>query len=98
MRELLDLKPDFRERGRMLIRREVKFPDIEERIIEGLAASGLELERARADTRALACSLQEATVNPLHRPAPVPILGMYIFALPGVLPRGQPCRFPETYR
>lgn len=44
VRELLELKPDFRERGRILIRQDVKFPDIEKRIIEGLAASGLELE------------------------------------------------------
>ncbi len=41
--ELLKLKPDFQQRGRMLIRHDVKFPEIEERILSGLAASGLEL-------------------------------------------------------
>lgn len=46
VRELLELKPDFRERGRTLIHHDVKFPDIESSLVEGLAASGLELEPA----------------------------------------------------
>lgn len=41
VRELLDLKPDFAERGRVLIGHCVKFPDIRERLIEGLAVGGL---------------------------------------------------------
>jgi len=47
-RAVLALKPDFPERGRLLIRHYVKFPEIEERILEGLAASGLTLEAAPA--------------------------------------------------
>lgn len=43
VRELLDLKPDFPQRGRVLIERFVKFPDIRERIVEGLAEAGLRL-------------------------------------------------------
>ncbi|MEE4218186.1 MAG: hypothetical protein V2I48_11290 [Xanthomonadales bacterium] len=46
VRRLLELKPDFHERGRTLIRQDVKFADIESALIEGLAASGLELEPA----------------------------------------------------
>ena len=45
--ELLELKPDFRERGRVLIRHDVKFPEIESRIVEGLAASGMALAPSR---------------------------------------------------
>lgn len=45
--ELLELKPDFPQRGLRLIRQDVKFPEIEERILAGLAASGLELTPAR---------------------------------------------------
>ncbi len=40
---LLALKPDFHERGRMLIRHYIKFEDIVERIIMGLHASGMEV-------------------------------------------------------
>jgi adenylate cyclase len=40
---LLRLKPDFTQHGRMLIGRYVKFEDIAERIIEGLAAVGLKI-------------------------------------------------------
>ena len=41
--ELLSLKPDFPDRGRYLIGHFVKFPEIAERIVEGLAISGLRL-------------------------------------------------------
>jgi adenylate cyclase len=42
--ELLTLKPDFPQRGRILIGRYVKFPELQRRIIEGLEAGGLSLE------------------------------------------------------
>ena len=41
--ELLSLKPDFPARGRHLIGHFVKFPEIADRIIEGLAVGGLQL-------------------------------------------------------
>jgi adenylate cyclase len=41
---LLALKPDFAQRGRILIGRYVKFEDIADRIIEGLAKLGLNIE------------------------------------------------------
>ena len=41
--ELLALKPDFHERGLLLIRHYIKSPEIVERIVEGLAAGGLVL-------------------------------------------------------
>jgi adenylate cyclase len=41
--ELMDRKPDFPERGRVLIGRYVKFPDLMERVAEGLAKAGLVL-------------------------------------------------------
>ena len=41
--ELLKLKPDFPERGRILIRHYIKFDDIVERVIEGLDAVGIEV-------------------------------------------------------
>jgi adenylate cyclase len=41
---LLGLKPDFPERGPVLIRRLVKSPDLEAQILEGLARSGLSLD------------------------------------------------------
>jgi hypothetical protein len=44
VRALLALKPDFAQRGRILIGRYVKFEDIVERIIEGLGKLGLEIE------------------------------------------------------
>ena len=43
VRALLELKTDFADRGRMLIRRYVKFEDIVERIIEGLNALVVEV-------------------------------------------------------
>jgi adenylate cyclase len=46
VRKLLELKPDFHERGLTLIRHDVKFPEIEQRLVEGLASSGLELSPA----------------------------------------------------
>jgi adenylate cyclase len=42
-RALLALKPDFAQRGRILIGRYVKFEDIVERVIEGLNAVGTEV-------------------------------------------------------
>jgi len=45
VRELLELKPGFAAQGRMLIERYIKFPDISERIIEGLSRAGLDLEQ-----------------------------------------------------
>jgi len=42
--ELLKLKPDFPERGRIQIRHYIKFEDIVERVIEGLNAAGIEVE------------------------------------------------------
>ena len=41
--ELLALKPDFHQRGLVLIRNYIKWPEILEQIIEGLAAGGLRL-------------------------------------------------------
>ena len=41
VRDLLALKPDFAQRGRILIGRYIKFDDIADRIIEGLNAVGL---------------------------------------------------------
>ena len=41
--ELLKLKPDFTERGGILIRHFIKFEDIVERVIEGLKAVGVEV-------------------------------------------------------
>ena len=42
-KDLLACKPDFRERGRILIRNYVKFEDIEVRIIEGLGLAGIDI-------------------------------------------------------
>ncbi len=42
--QLLKLKPDFSERGRILIEHYIKFNDIVERVIEGLDAVGLEVK------------------------------------------------------
>ena len=41
--ELLRKKPDFRSRGRTLIGRLIKFPDLVERVVAGLGKAGLEL-------------------------------------------------------
>jgi len=41
IRELLALKPDFARRGRVLIGRFVKFPELQEKIIDALEAGGL---------------------------------------------------------
>jgi tetratricopeptide (TPR) repeat protein len=43
VRALLALKPDFAQRGRILIGRYIKFEDITERIIEGLGQLGLNI-------------------------------------------------------
>ena len=42
--ELLKLKPDFSERGGILIRHYIKFEDIVERVINGLDAVGIEVK------------------------------------------------------
>jgi adenylate cyclase len=42
--ELLRQKPDFAMRGRTLIGRLIKFPDLMERVVDGLSRAGLELE------------------------------------------------------
>jgi hypothetical protein len=44
VRALLKLKPDFAQRGRILIGRYVKFEDIAERIIEGLGKLSMSIE------------------------------------------------------
>jgi hypothetical protein len=41
--ELLGAKPDFAERGRALIGRVVKFPELVERVADGLGKAGLAL-------------------------------------------------------
>ena len=43
-RALLELKPDFAQRGRILIGRYVKFEDIVDRIVEGLGKLGMNIE------------------------------------------------------
>ena len=48
VRELLELKPDFARRGRLLVRRYVKDPGLHRRIVEGLEGAGLVLESAEA--------------------------------------------------
>jgi adenylate cyclase len=42
--ELLTRKPDFRQRGRVVIGRHVKFPDLVDRVVDGLLRGGLALE------------------------------------------------------
>lgn len=42
--ELLERKPDFPSRGRVLIGRHVKFPDLLERVVDGLGKAGLTLD------------------------------------------------------
>ena len=44
VKRLLALKPDFTERGRLLIGHAVKFPEIAERLIEGLSLAGLDID------------------------------------------------------
>lgn len=44
LEELLRLRPDVPERGRLLIGRFIKFEEIAERVVEGLRASGLEID------------------------------------------------------
>lgn len=46
IRELVEIVPDFSQRGPELIRRFVKFPEIRQRMIEGLAVAGLRLVTA----------------------------------------------------
>jgi hypothetical protein len=42
--ELLSDKPDFAARGRVLIGHYVKFPEVMDRVVEGLGRAGLRLE------------------------------------------------------
>ena len=42
--ELLQRKPDFASRGRTLIGRYIKFPDLFERVVNGLGKAGLALD------------------------------------------------------
>jgi tetratricopeptide (TPR) repeat protein len=42
--ELRQRKPDFVSRGRVLIGRHIKFPDLFERVVQGLAKAGLKLD------------------------------------------------------
>ena len=42
--KLLELRPDFQSKGRMLIKRYVKFEDIVEFIVGGLEIAGLRIE------------------------------------------------------
>jgi adenylate cyclase len=42
--DLLEVKPDFARRGRTLIGRLVKFPDLFDRVVDGLAKAGLTLD------------------------------------------------------
>ena len=42
--KLLDLKPDFPSRGRILIRHYIKFDDIFDRMMDGLNKVGLKIE------------------------------------------------------
>jgi adenylate cyclase len=42
--ELRQRKPDFVSRGRVLIGRHIKFPELFERVVEGLARAGLKLD------------------------------------------------------
>jgi hypothetical protein len=44
VRRLLVLKPNFTERARLLIGHYIKFPDITERVIEGLSVAGLHID------------------------------------------------------
>jgi hypothetical protein len=41
--EILSRKPDFEERGRLLLGYHIKFPELMDRVAEGLERSGLEL-------------------------------------------------------
>jgi hypothetical protein len=41
---LLLLKPNFQERGRLLIGHYVKFPEIVDQLVEGLAIAGLTID------------------------------------------------------
>jgi adenylate cyclase len=42
--ELLAKKPDFPSRGRALVARMIKFPDLLERVVDGLRKAGLPLD------------------------------------------------------
>jgi adenylate cyclase len=44
VQRLLVFKPDFIERGRLLIGHAIKFPEIAERVIEGLSLAGLDID------------------------------------------------------
>jgi len=42
--DLLAVRPDFARRGRTLIGRLIKFPDLFDRIVDGLGKAGLVLD------------------------------------------------------
>ena len=44
VQRLLVFKPNFTERGRLLIGHAIKFPEIAERVIEGLSVAGLDID------------------------------------------------------
>jgi TolB-like protein len=44
VQRLLVFKPNFAERGRLLIGHAIKFPEVAERVIEGLSVAGLEID------------------------------------------------------
>ena len=44
IQQLLLLKPNFQQRGRLLIGHYVKFPEIVEQLIEGLSICGMNLD------------------------------------------------------
>ena len=50
VREILDLKPDFADRGHVLISHCVKFPEIRNRLIQGLAVGGLSVAGGSANS------------------------------------------------
>jgi hypothetical protein len=43
VKNLLELKPDFSERGRILIKHYIKFEDLVERVIDGRQEVGLNI-------------------------------------------------------
>ena len=51
MAELLAKKPDFASRGRTLIGRLVKFPDLHQIVVEGLEKAGVAFERETCGSR-----------------------------------------------
>jgi len=44
VQQLLLLKPNFQQRGRLLIGHYVKFPEIVDQLVEGLSLAGLTID------------------------------------------------------